>query len=139
MTFAARVHQPVASTGLPALGSSVIAVSYTLPDTATLTFNSDGTITYFKENFAGGPATWYGATSAGIGASYEIRFTLTSGDAWDAGLTSGTWYSLSSNRAISLSATTLDKSSNVAIDIRLASTGVIQTTGTGGLGVYDVP
>ena len=133
------MHQAPAAAGLPALGSSVIAVSYTLPDTATLTFNSDGTITYFKENFAGGPATWYGSTSAGIGASYEIRFTLTSGTAWDAGLTSGTWYALSSARAISLSATTVDKSSNVTIDIRLASSGVIQTTGTGGVSVYDIP
>jgi hypothetical protein len=138
LTFAARVHQ-AAQSGLPALGSAVIAVSYTLPDTATLTFNSDGSITYFKENFASGPATWYGAISAGIGASYEIRFTLNSGDAWDAGLASGTWYSLSSARAISLSATTIDKSSNVTIDIRLASSGVIQTTGSGGVSVYDIP
>lgn len=51
----------------------------------------------------------------------------------------GTWYSLSSARAISLSATTVDKSSNVTIDIHLASSGVIQTTGSGGLGVYDIP
>lgn len=141
MTFAARpLLNVVAAAGLPGLGSSVIAVSYTLPDTATLTFNTDGTITYFKENFnTTGPATWYGSTLAGVGSSYEIRFTLTSGDAWDAGLTSGTWYALSSARAISLTASTVDKSSNVNFDIRLTSSGVIQTSGSGGLGVYDIP
>lgn len=138
MSFAARPHLNVtAAVGLPALGT-VVAESYTLPDTASLAFNADGTITYFKEKIAG-PTTWYGATSAGIGTSYEVRFTLTSGDAWDAGLVSGTWYSLSSARTIALTASASDKTSNVAFDIRLASTSVVQTTGAGGLGVYDVP
>lgn len=137
MTVAARVHQPAASTGLPALGT-MVATSYTLPDTASLTFNTNGTLTYFKEQTSG-VSTWYGATSAGIGSSYEIRFTLTSGTAWDAGLVSGTWYSLSSARAVALTASTVDLSSVIAVDIRLAAGGAIVTSGTLNLGVYNEP
>lgn len=135
MTFAARQHAPLA--GLPSLGT-MLATSYTLPDTASLTFNTDGTLTYFKERTSG-VTTWYGSTVAGIGSSYEIRFTLTAGPAWNAGLVSGTWYSLSSARAVALSASTVDLESTIAVAIREAGTGTIVTTGTVSLGVFDEP
>lgn len=137
MTFAARAHQAATTSGLPALGT-MVATSYTLPDTASLTFNTNGTLTYFKEQTSG-VSTWYGATVAGIGSNYEIRFTLTSGTAWDVGLVSGTWYSLSSARGVALTANTVDLTSTIAVAIREAATGTVVTTGTLNLGVYDEP
>lgn len=136
MSFAARPHVP-AQSGLPALGT-MVASSYTLPDTASLTFNTNGTIAYFKE-LTSGTQSWYGSTVAGIGSSYEIRFTLTSGTAWDAGLVDGTWYSLSSARAVALTANTVDLQSTIAVSIREAGTGTIVTSGTINLGVFNEP
>lgn len=131
MTFAARVHQPAAQAGLPALGT-VVVEDYTLPDTVAISFNSDGTIST-TDYYIQGPATWYGATSAGIGSSYEIRFVLDSGTAWDAGLVSGTWYSLSTARSLSMTSST-EVSNSITVSIRETATGTIVTTGT--LGMY---
>lgn len=137
MTFAARMHQPTGGNALAPL-NILHANAYTLPDTSSVTFGSNGTISYLNEQVSGA-FTWYGSTVAGIGASYEIRFTYVSGTAWDTGLVSGTWYSLSSNRAVALSSSSGDKESTITVDIRLASTGEVVTTGTVLLGTYIEP
>lgn len=129
MTFAARQH--VVQSGLPSLGAMTVE-DYTLPDTVAISFNSDGTITT-ADYYIQGPATWYGATLAGIGSSYEIRFVLNSGTAWSAGLVSGTWYSLSAARSLSLTSST-EVSNNITVSIRETATGNVVTTGT--LGMY---
>ena len=107
MTFAARPHAAAGGpAGLP-LGTTILfAESYDefgTTDTGTITFNTDGTIAW-ATTFEYGPATvptnWYGPTTGGIGNSFQVRFTLQSGTAWDAGLTSGTLYALSAARAL---------------------------------------
>lgn len=125
MTFAARPHIPQA--GLPGLGSIVVE-DYTLPDTVQISFNTNGTITT-ADYYIAGPTTWYDSTVAGIGSSYEIRFTLNSGTAWDSGLVSGTWYSLSSVRSLAMTSST-EVSNNITVSIRETATGTIVTTGT---------
>lgn len=129
MSFAARPHEVQA--GLPSLGTITVE-DYTLPDTVAISFNSDGTIST-TDYYIQGPSTWYGATLAGIGASYEIRFTLNSGTAWSAGLVSGTWYSLSTARSLSMTSST-EVSNNIAVSIRETATSAIVTSGT--LGMY---
>lgn len=130
MSFAARLHAP-AQSGIPSLGTITVE-DYTLPDTVQISFNTNGTITT-ADYYIQGPATWYGSTVAGIGSSYEIRFTLNSGTAWDAGLVSGTWYSLSSVRSLAMTSST-EVSNNITVSIRETATGTIVTTGT--LGMY---
>lgn len=109
MTFAARPHLAAGSSGLPLGTMIVFAESYNeigTTDTGTITFNTNGTITW-AHTFEYGPATipsnWYSPTTGGIGSSYQVRFTLLSGAAWDAGLVSGTAYALSSARALAWS------------------------------------
>lgn len=127
MSFAARQHGPAVQSGLPALGSIVVE-DYTLPDTVEISFNSNGTIST-PDYLIAGPATWYGSTVTGIGSSYEIRFVLNSGTAWTAGLVSGTWYSLSTARALAMTSST-EVSNNITVSIRETATGAIVTTGT---------
>ena len=127
MSFAARPHQPAVQSGLASLGSMVVE-DYTLPDTVEIAFNSNGTITT-PDYYIQGPATWYGSTVAGIGASYEIRFVLNSGTAWTAGLVSGTWYALSSARSLAMTSGT-EVSNTITVSIRETATGAIVTSGT---------
>lgn len=66
--------------------------------TATLTFESDGEISWSGFTVPSPLLDWWTqAPTAGIGSSYEVRATLSSGVAPSLG-TLGTWLTLSSNR-----------------------------------------
>lgn len=81
--------------GIPVFTSQVSGVS--TPQTATVTFKSDGTVT----RSGGIPANWYQVTTPAIGNDYEVYAELTSG----VGLTGtfDTWLPLSSSQSWSLS------------------------------------
>ena len=137
MSFAARHHQPTsAPAGFPPLAGAFVE-SFTLPDSAGITFNSNGTITGFNEYT--GPAQWHPAPQINIGENFDVRFTLISGDAWDLGNESGFWTNLASNKGITLSASAADKYSVVTVDIRQWPGGATVSSGTITLGVYDEP
>lgn len=110
---------------------------YTFPDSAGATFNTDGTIS-IDQYLISGPSSWYTPTTAGIGSSYQIRFTLLTGVAWDAGLTSGTLYALSSARTLTWSSSTIDKEATVGVEI-LTLAGVVAITATLSIGLYSEP
>jgi hypothetical protein len=107
VTFAARMHQPAGGGSFTPLGALLVQLESInevgTTATGTLSFNSDGTIS-LTENYEYQvvtlPSNWYSPTTTDIGSGYQIRFTLLSGSAWDAGLVSGTLYALSSNRSI---------------------------------------
>lgn len=136
MTFAARPHQPAAGGGPVSLGTIRIE-DYTFPDSAGATFNTDGTIS-INQYLISGPSSWFTPTTAGIGSSYQIRFTLLTGNAWDAGLTSGTLYALSSARTLTWSSSTVDKEATVGVEI-LTLAGVVAITATLSIGLYQEP
>ena len=71
--------------------------------TAYIYFNSNGSITYFDPDISYGSTNWATPTTAGIGNSYWIKVTRVSGIT-TSGMTSGTIYSLSSNRSIQITA-----------------------------------
>lgn len=92
---------------------------------ATMTFNSDGTITYTRTpttNTALGPPTGGNAylnnPQAGAGSAYWVRIT-TSGvlNTTVSGMTSGTWYQLNVDRALTVqnSSTNLEGYGSFAI------------------------
>lgn len=112
MTFAARplVAEAGGSSFLPLGTMNLFAESFDnigTTDVGTITFNTDGTIagvvTDFENPSVVLPSNWYSPTTGGIGSSFQVRFTLTSGTAWDSGLVSGTLYALSSARALAWS------------------------------------
>jgi len=53
------------------------------PAQGQITFNADGTITYFTTSSGAksGPTNWYNPTVASIGANYRVRFVVTAGTA----------------------------------------------------------
>jgi hypothetical protein len=138
VSFAARPHQPAAGGGPVSLG--LISVEdYTLPDTVEIAFTSNGTIDYLGNTKISGPNNWYSPTTTGIGASYDIKFTLLAGTAWNAGLVSGTAYNLSTDRQLALSSSSGDKSLSASVEILLAGTGTVAFTATLSLGIYVEP
>lgn len=87
------------TTGVPANMSRWVASDNAYPPTdasASITLNSDGTISATGIFIARGSPNWYNPTSVGIGSSYWVRATRTGG-AWsvdpDVG-SMGTWESL---------------------------------------------
>jgi hypothetical protein len=139
VSFAARTHATVVASGGPVSLGHISLEDFTLPDAVEIAFKSDGTIDYLGNDVLSGPANWYSPTTVGIGASYDIVFTLTSGDAWDAGLVSGTAYNLGTDRQLTLTATSVDKEFGATVQILLAGTGTVAFTATLSLGVYDMP
>lgn len=110
MTFAARPHTGSSgpTLGVQALGA--MSLEGNTPSSSnrvvSLTLNTDGTISYVNQmadpEITVVPTNWYLPTTVGIGSSYRVRFTLQAGgNAWTAGLTSGTLYALSSARTVS--------------------------------------
>lgn len=95
---------------------------------ATLTWMPDGTVTYTKLNEGVGPEDtyvgWYNPTTTGIGSSYWIKFVATTGTF--SGLTSGTIYALSSQRAIYKAAVNAIASVTFSVFIYSDSGGVTQ-------------
>lgn len=127
MTFAAR---PSVSTAGP-VGAWGVTLSdvQTTPTSATGTvqLNTSGTITGTNES---GDTAWYLPTGGTPGNSYWVKFTKNSGDAWNAGLTAGTVYALSSARALTWSVSGGLKSANVTASI-YSDSGGTNLVGTG--------
>lgn len=88
-----------------------------------VSFETNGAITGF--NLIGSASTkWFNPLITGIGNNYWIKFTLNSGDAWDAGLTSGTVYALTSDRTVAWSFTGYGtETANVTVNIYADSGG----------------
>lgn len=105
----------------------------------TVTFETDGTVTGSE----GGPAgtftngaagdTWYEPTLAGIGSSYWIRATLTTGSAPSTG-TMNTWQQLTSPLAWSYNSGTggavSSRSGTVLFEISKTSGGAVVCSGS---------
>jgi len=64
------------------------------PTTSSITFNTNGTMFYEDTFQSTGSANWATPTTAGIGSSYWVKITRTSGS-YPSGMTSGTIYSIS--------------------------------------------
>jgi hypothetical protein len=117
MTFAARQHV-VGSVGGPvaSLGTFVLADVEEFEAGANLTFRTDGTIG-LAGNGSSGASAWYTPTTAGIGSTYGIKFTLTSGAPWDVNLVSGLIYSMSSSRFVTWTADEAVKTATATVQV----------------------
>lgn len=74
---------------------------FSSPATTSMSCVGDGSQTEIAADVIANPGDWYSPITAGIGNSFYVRFTRISGTAWNiGGLTSGTWYLLSSTRTI---------------------------------------
>ena len=105
------------------------------PPPCYIHFNNDGTITYEDPALSSGSANWATPTTAGVGSSYWIKVTRTSGIT-PSGMTSGTIYALSISPSMYISAvfSGQTRTSNGTIDIYSDSGG---TTRVGG-GTYGM-
>lgn len=92
---------------------------------ASLSFGSDGSIAWTVSPFEGGSSlgdsAWYDPIVSGIGSSYWIRFTATSGTL--SSNDASTFTSLSSARACSKSGLTGTSSCTVTVEIATDSGG----------------
>jgi hypothetical protein len=97
--------------------------------TGSAYLHPDGTIT---GTLYSGTANWYTLTTGGIGNSYWVKFTVTGGSAYNAGLIPGTLYQLNVDRGVQYSATAGNtKAGNVGISIYSDSGGTV-LVGSGG-------
>lgn len=144
MTFAARPHVGGASaSGVQALGTmnlggiSIISSGFQV----AMALQPDGTVTWLNEmnetQTTPSGVAWYAPTTGGVGSGYRVRFTLQSGTAWNAGLTSGTLYSLTSVRQIAWS---LPAEGTISAQVLVEITSSSDTTvlGSGTLVVYAI-
>jgi hypothetical protein len=142
VSFAARMHtgSSAPATGVQSLGSIVLdgATPSSQNRGASLTLNANGTISFTNTMadpvYSSVPTNWYLPTTTAIGAGYRVRFTLQSGNAWDAGLTSGTLYTLDAARTIGW---TLVPTGSVtaAVLVEIMTTGSTAVLGSGTLNV----
>lgn len=139
MTFAARPHTGSSgpTLGVQSLGSMVLEGNTPSSSNrvASLTLNPDGTITYVNQmadpEISVVPTNWYLPTTAAIGAGYRVRFTLQSGFAWTAGLTSGTLYALDVARTVSWTLPpTEQRDATVLVEITSSSNTTVLGSGT---------
>ena len=103
------------------------------PASGAVTVQTGGTLagTHYS-----GASAWCNGTPP---ITYYVKFTV-SGDAWDAGLTPGTVYALSSNRSVAWTATGVDKSGTLTVNIYADSGGtVLLGTGTVSVTVDGTP
>lgn len=73
-------------------------------------------------------------TTGAIGAGYRVKYTLQSGDAWTAGLTSGTFYTLDAARTVSWTLVPTGAVSATVL-VEIATTGSATILGSGTLTV----
>lgn len=107
------------------------AQSSPTPATGSVSVNTDGTISGTN---ASGDAEWHRPAAGSPGTRYWIKYTLDSGSAWNAGLTAGTVYALTSNRSVTWSVTGGAKSAGVTASIYADSGGTL-LVGTGSISV----
>lgn len=141
MTFAARPHLVLGPTlGVQSLGAMLLdgATPSSLNKVASLTLNADGTISFVNQMadpvFSSVPPNWYLPTTGAIGAGYRVKYTLQSGDAWTAGLTSGTFYTLDAARTVSWTLVPTGAVSATVL-VEIATTGSATILGSGTLTV----
>ncbi len=138
MTFAARPLGVDFRAGVqnPLAAMAVRDVKPFVNASAAILFASGGSITYVG-NQCSGPNAWYLPFTAGIGAGYWIRATLSSGAAWDSGPVSGTLYQLNSTLSLTWSATAgTSKTAVVTIQIYSDAGGTVLVT-SGTVNVYS--
>lgn len=102
-----------------------------IPDTASaeVTFTNTGTYTG-TGNIQGFSGDWIDPTSA-AGSAYEIRMTINSGST-PTGSATGIWLGLGATRTWTISQSGVGTTtSNVTIEIRKASTGIVLSDGGG--------
>jgi hypothetical protein len=125
MSFAARSNRSVASSGGPVNGSAnVSGDSYGFGITGTYTAVTNGTqtaATVGSLEYSSCDPNWYSPTTAAIGNSYWVKFTLNSGSAWDSGLVNNTVYALTSNRALTWTVSALNTSKSANVSVRFYS------------------
>lgn len=126
MSFAARSNRSVASSGGPVNGSANVAGDqYGSGISGTYTAVTNGTqtatSTSFSFEYSSCDPNWYLPTTAAIGNSYWVKFTLNSGSAWDSGLVNNTVYALTSNRALTWTVGTLNSAKTANVSVRFYS------------------
>jgi|688.fasta_scaffold129301_6 hypothetical protein len=77
-----------------AIAQSLFASCDSTDGTAAFTFNDNGTMDYYDPALSNGDPNWATPTTAGIGSSYWVKITRTSGVTL-LGMTSGTLYQIS--------------------------------------------
>ena len=107
--------------------------------TVTATFETDGTVTGSESGpagtFSNGASgdTWYEPTLAGIGSSYWIRATLTSGSTPSTG-TLDTWQQLTSSKSVGYNSGTggavSSRGGTVLFEISKTSGGAVVCSGS---------
>lgn len=105
--------------------------------TGQINFNTDGTVSraVTPPDSSNVLPNWYSTTTTGIGSNYWIKFTLSSGAAWDAGVVSGALNALSSVQSLKWTVTTGGtKLASVAVAI-YADAGGTLLVGSGTLSV----
>ncbi len=138
MTFAARPLGFDIKLGIqnPLSAMAVRDVKPFVNASAAILFTGGGGITYVG-NQSAGPNAWYLPFTTGIGNGYWIKFTLSSGSAWDSGPVSGTLYQLSSTRSLTWSATAgTSKTAVVSVQIYSDAGGTTLVT-SGTINVYS--
>ena len=85
----------------------------------SISINTAGTITGTHYT---GQSEWYLPSGGTPGNGYYVKFTKT-GSAWNAGLTEGTVYALTSNRSVTWSATGSSKGATLTVSIYTDSGG----------------
>ena len=124
------------------IGGSMSSSNFgTAAATATVTLQTDGTITGSTSNGNLGTNNgalgdyYYSPTTAGIGNSRWMRYTLTTGQTPNIGsLVAGTWYQLSTPRSIGYNSGTAgafsSRSGTVLIEISATSGGAVIASGS---------
>lgn len=138
MTFAARPPGYNLKLGVqsPIPIMTVRDVKPFVTATASITFGSDGAITY-AGNQSNGPSQWHNPVTAGTGNSFWIRFILVFGSAWDSGLVSNTVYQLNTARSLVWTATaSTSKSSAASVQIYTDAGGTVLVA-SGTINVYS--
>lgn len=146
MTIAARPHLNAEAASFAPLGTMGLAgesFNELVTETASMTLNTNGTFSgtnSFETPANSLPANWFTPTTVSVGNGYQVRFTLQSGLAWDAGLTSGVLYALSSARTLTWSIAYaepgVDKTAVVLVEI-LTTGGAPYKSGTLNVNLYN--
>lgn len=105
------------------------SIAHTLPGgpaTGSVSVNNAGTVT--GSHYSGASA-WFQPPVGTPGNTYYVKFTVV-GDAWDAGLTAGTVYALTSNRSVTWTVSGAAKNGTATISI-YSDAGGTALVGTG--------
>ncbi len=132
----------VAPSGAPLAGGSNIWYAWMEGSSGTvsasITFSSNGTVSYDNAGSGYGPFYWYSPTTTNIGASYWIRATVSGTSGSFVGSTN-TWLSLSTSRGWSLQLSTngnASRSVTFALATDSAGSNIVSTWSSNTFYVY---